>query len=137
MKLLVFKCSVCGSYHYSSLSETMLCKNCNVERPYIRESVDIEYPTITLLSGKTLPNHNSELELKFDLQSGYSDGITVIVKYNKYSFKSECILDNITELHYLYDKDSVAFESDILKSGSSECIGYIEEIVLIKRNTLL
>ena len=134
MKLLVFKCSICGSYHYSSLSETMLCKRCCVERPYIREVVDVEYPTITfLLSGKSFTSHNSELELKFNAESGYSNGVTVIVKYNDYSNKSECVLDNITELHYLYDKDSVAFESDVLKSGSSECIGYIKEIILISK----
>lgn len=130
MKLLVYKCSNCGGYHYSRLSETMLCVACSTEQQYVKEVVDVNYPTITLLSGKVLRNHTEELELNFDARNGYPNGVIVTVKYNKYSFKAEHVLDNITEVHYLYDKDSVAFESDILRKGGSEHIGYIEEILI-------
>ena len=142
MKLQAFKCSNCGSHHYSSASyngteSTHDCRDCGSTTKDGVEYIEVPYPSYTILGQEV--DSSKEFEQFFDKETGFEFGVNISIEFRDEAFYTSRTIYNITEIHNLYMSaidNRVAFESDLQGSGWTPELAGIKNIVVVAAEKL-
>lgn len=140
MKLRITTCEHCGSNKYNSLSWNdknyeMICRICNKTTKANFEDIFVPFPTVIFPNEDIIRNLSNEIELFYNISTGFPFGVRVDIFTHDISNYSDNTYRNVTEFHYLfknYDGEQIAIESDLHGTGGTRYLNAIKFIKISK-----